>query len=291
MRRAFSLLEVLLALAIFVIGFVAIASMFPVAGLLQKQTVEDAVSQQFGRSAKAMIQGRGLSAASDLNPGILPDDFRVHPVPSTWLSGVAPRWTLNDRSSPSSTSAVLSRQYYWIPLVRRTTSPGPTAAANWQVFLFCVKREDKAVYQRTGASTEWANYDDGFVAAPAVVNGMSIAVDSWFVPGVFNAGVTVDPSDQTRFVFATAGFNADANGDGRPDEVAAGDQVLDSNGTIYVISQVDDDGFNVTGYIYDSQDDGASPSSIWYARPGANGSVGTSSPTRQLSILAGAVKN
>lgn len=54
MRRAFTLLEVLLAIGIFVIGFVAVASMFPVAAVMQKNTVADVTGQQFARTLRAM---------------------------------------------------------------------------------------------------------------------------------------------------------------------------------------------------------------------------------------------
>ena len=71
----------MLAMGIFVIGFVAVASIFPAAAILQKATVEDAVSQQFVRSATALLEGRQLST-TDLDSGTV--DYSVHPLPA-WL--------------------------------------------------------------------------------------------------------------------------------------------------------------------------------------------------------------
>lgn len=55
-RRAYTLLEVLLAIGIFVIGFVAVAAMFPAAAQMQKSTVDDIQGQQFTRTIKATVR-------------------------------------------------------------------------------------------------------------------------------------------------------------------------------------------------------------------------------------------
>jgi prepilin-type N-terminal cleavage/methylation domain-containing protein len=72
---AFTLVEVLIALGIFAIGMVAVASVFPSAAILQKQAVLDARAKQDTRSAEAMFVGKGLKQ-SELTFGTpyLPDD-------------------------------------------------------------------------------------------------------------------------------------------------------------------------------------------------------------------------
>ncbi len=121
---AFSMIETLIAMAIFAIAFVAIASVFPVAAILQKKTTDDLLAQQVAHNAKTLIQARKFrhtvltdtDGISNRPPRIgsppPPDppndpDLRVHPILQPGLSpqGVldiplqlAERWQLNDRS-------------------------------------------------------------------------------------------------------------------------------------------------------------------------------------------------
>lgn len=81
-RSAFTLLEVLLAIGIFVIGFVAVASMFPVAAMLQKETVRDVEQQQFGRSVKSLIDAIATDAKLAAAPISAVNDGTVFDVSS-----------------------------------------------------------------------------------------------------------------------------------------------------------------------------------------------------------------
>jgi Tfp pilus assembly protein PilV len=296
-RRAaagFTLLEVMLALGIFVIGFVAVASIFPVATILQKETVEDVTSQQFTRSAKAMLTGRGLKASSmDTEPLMLPGgvpDYNVHPLGDvlTGLNG----WTINDRSYPSTTATATARSYYWVPLARRTNitavAPYSPNVGDWQVFLFCLKREENVIYTERTA---------GGAAAPKAMPAWA-SNDANGVPSVYQIGVTVSGTNRFDFVTVTPPnyfSNVDNNSDGRPDEIAAGDQVLDNNGIIYNVASADNTGIVIAGFIYPGLESGAYPTSLWYGRPGyattgtlSAASPRTKSPTRKVVILSGA---
>src|SRR5688572_8239180 len=59
--RAFTLMEVLIAIGIFAIGMVAVAAVFPTAIFLQKQTITDATSQQVARNAAAVLQATKMT--------------------------------------------------------------------------------------------------------------------------------------------------------------------------------------------------------------------------------------
>lgn len=299
---AFTLTEVLIALAIFALGFVSIASVFPVAVVLQKETTDDMVAQQFARNAQADLKGRKFKAV-DLNnptgPFFIPDSLAVQPILKLRALGpgiisqspnVFERWMVNDRSyfftaaattyTPQLTSEIAtgvnpaySRSFYWVPLIRRTT-PAPTAASDWRVFVFILRRNAED-FDRAGlgAGSGWANYD-GFD------NYTNPGLDPmWRVPGVYGMPVTLAPSDVTRF-----NFDNDRNDDGRPDEIQTGDQVLDSNGTVHSVVTADATGVNVSGPILSVPE---TPNTLWYGRPAA---AGKKSPTREILVLSDAVE-
>ena len=64
--RGFTLLEVLMAMGVFAIGFVFIAAIFPVAALLQKEAVDTINGQQASRNTQAVLQSIPVLATTDL---------------------------------------------------------------------------------------------------------------------------------------------------------------------------------------------------------------------------------
>ncbi len=58
--KAFTLIEVLIALSVLALGITAVASLFPTAALLQKQAVNETLRQNHTRSSDAILQGIGL---------------------------------------------------------------------------------------------------------------------------------------------------------------------------------------------------------------------------------------
>lgn len=285
---AFSMTETLIALGIFAIGFAAVASIFPVAAILQKETAGDVLAQQVARNVQAMMQARPYKHADlDANQ---PHDLDVHqpyPLPMS-TSPVFNFWKLGDRSyfylhptSPpppgyyahenppnSGTFTAVGndafhRGCYWVPLFRRRVDP--TGPMDWQVLVFVLHREDSK-YDRGAASTwqtEWADAVEGYVSP------------NWLIPGVRWISVTaVMPN---RFTFTNAW--------GSGLEIAAGDQILDNNGFIYVVQQADTGGVNVAGRI--TQITGQPTDTLWYGRPAA---AGRSTPTRKILVLSNVVE-
>lgn len=103
MKRAFTLSEVLIAMAIFLIGFIAIASLFPAAAYLQKQTIDEINLDYVKGNAQAMVsvwtpdpQNNPLSA--------IPQDGFMHPVDM---------FTRQDRTYPSVATIENRHQVEW----------------------------------------------------------------------------------------------------------------------------------------------------------------------------------
>lgn len=119
----FSILEVGLAMSVLAIGLAAIASIFPIATLLQKEAVNDVMTQQVARNVRALLRARKFAATEfddPNNPYFYSNnvngtygDLLVHPVlrqqssgvlldpPGQLQAGTPPvweRWKLNDRS-------------------------------------------------------------------------------------------------------------------------------------------------------------------------------------------------
>jgi len=286
-RGGFTMMETMAAMGVFAVGFVAVSSIFPVAALIQKQTVRDILSQQMGRNVQAMMEGRKFKHADLTSDPDITADLRVHgflnptdPPGGMGLGVPGPggdaRWKLNDRSyffvrenmgyHPQHTvdlanpyAAGFSRSYYWVPLARRVQVP--TAPADWQIFVFILRRDDAAYQRGADQFTGWANYD-GFISPV------------WHVPGVHGIAVTVAGTNRFNFT----------NQWGTGLEINAGDPILDSNGVIHFVETADDFGVNVRGSIPKIP---ASPNKLWYGRPAG---PGKSSPTVRIMVLSDAVE-
>ena len=58
--RGFSLMEVMIAMGIFVIGMVAIASIFPVAAVMQRETVRGVIAELVAENAASILEQQGI---------------------------------------------------------------------------------------------------------------------------------------------------------------------------------------------------------------------------------------
>ncbi|MCC7203717.1 MAG: hypothetical protein IT441_01445, partial [Phycisphaeraceae bacterium] len=76
-RVGFTVLEVMLAMGIFVVGFAAVVSLLPAAITLQRQAVEDVTADQVARQAEATLRARPMTV-TELN-GI--QSNYIQPVP------------------------------------------------------------------------------------------------------------------------------------------------------------------------------------------------------------------
>ena len=137
----FTLIEVLIAIGIFGIGLVAVASIFPVAILLQKQTVQEVESTHFGSNAKAIVAAKGFED-STTNWNAIATAGVVAPMPEDAMD----KWSLGDRSY-NTLENWNQRRVFWVPLCF-DADPGTDKA--WQVFIFVVRSERDKTYPGTG---------------------------------------------------------------------------------------------------------------------------------------------
>lgn len=309
--RAFTMLEVLLTMGIFAVGFVAVAAIFPTAILLQKKTVEDVVAQQVARNAQAVLETRGIKAGTNNtqelwqqleeaeSPTTWDTDQRVRPLPMDMLTLTGPlplptpvgttpnqRWLLPDRSYPSSTNPPVARKIFWVPFVRDPNRVASVTPSEVMVYVFIIQRASDGRYPRPDfAPGNWANFYDGYVDS-APTGPIPDPGDTWTVPGITRQAVSVSTSDLTRFDFG-AGNNTWASTSGTAFKVNIGDQILDCFGGIYTVQDVDANGVKVAGIINPNLDTSAFPNEIWYAHPDASGKL---RPTKRILTLTEAVK-
>ena len=165
-RGGFTVMEILIAMGIFTLGFTAVISLFPAGLLMQRQTVEDLTIDDVVEQATTLLRLRPFHAAdlsAPQNPnGIANGDFDLHPLP---LDAAGDHllwdWPVQERSFPSRMEDVTGRQFFWVPMVRRVRDTvGTPRADDWEIWLF-VFRVDH-VYRRFDVTVNpWTQGDDG----------------------------------------------------------------------------------------------------------------------------------
>lgn len=158
-RNGFTLAEVLISIGVFAIGMIAVASLFPVGALLQKETADDILAKQASTNARATIEAIGLTYIQgdpDTDLGM------YHPAPTSGTNVVMPvgagpgpfgavapttffdRFPLDSRSFPSTEDQPNDRDHFAFFFVR--DSGGSPASPSWQGFILVVDREDGQDY-------------------------------------------------------------------------------------------------------------------------------------------------
>ena len=280
---AFTFMEVLVTMAIFTVGIVAIAAIFPVAAILQRETIEDVAVQHVRLNALALLEARGIEESQMLD-GLagrtFDTDERVHPLPPQILQSGGTnrtRWTLADRSYPSEVPLTDTngqyggRQYFWVPLVRDRDGRDNSFTADyaWEIYVFILRRDSRANYVRQSLNQggTWANLDD------------NDNVPENPVPGVRSVAVNV--ANPNRFEFDRSGFNRDL------DQIISGAQVLDAFGRAYSVIRADAHGFDTLQIILDYQPTGddpkpKTPDTGWFVPLGGEGKL---NPARLVATI------
>ena len=297
----FSLMEVMATMVIFAIGIVAVASVIPAASYLQKQTIDDVISLQVARNAKAMIHALPFTYGGDGVRDLEPfnfyggNNYLVNPMPGKirkhWEPVPVRRellWPVADRSYPVARAEITDREAYWVPLIQDRN--GDENDPDWRVIVFILKHNHEKYFygEDYGAvnSGVWANPAEEMAAKRTIFkkandeDRMPPEGYSW-VPLVANVPVGEDFSNQ-KFRFDNRQFT-DQTSEGEADQVQAGDQILDSNGVIYTEIEADREGASVSGQINEFP---KPPRRIWYGRPAHAGAL---SPTLRIVIVGNSV--
>lgn len=285
--RAFSLVEVLIAMGIFAVGFVAVAAMFPAGAILQRETVSQIEAQMVARNAAAFVRSARVLFLSDPsapeNAGkvwdLKSDSGSVDLEPFSLVTGGATklknRWKLGDRGYPTAQKTITDRKYYWVPFIRKN-KVSSTNKSDWSVVVFVLRREGTANYGFVNGSPypvpagTWANKtpdapDDG-VTIPKVI------------------GVTATVTAPNRFNFNNRIFTQ--TGTGLPDQVRPGDYIADNNGSVYIVLDADATGCTIVGGISPTKAPGTIK--LWYAPPPGPASA---SPCVRILLLSGIVED
>lgn len=263
---AFTLMEVLIAVAIFALGAIAVAAIFPAAIYLQRETIQEVQANQLSVSAEAAMLSRRFAAPSGqwnaLPPTSTDREPRVVPLPADALAD----WPTSDRSSVSPDNSTGNpsdaRETYWVPLYFKR--PGPAVPQSMEAAHF------EMIYYFVLARVENRDYLDKTVALGGG-NEWAI-IDPRNVPGVRSIGVAVSGN---RFDFT----NQDG-GEGFDHWVEAGDLILDKFGNIHLVTGADTSGVEVEGTITAQLQYDAPPASpvlndrIWFAPRGATRKIG-----------------
>lgn len=270
-RGGFTLMEVLVSLGIFALGMIAVASVFPVAILLQRETVYEVESKQFGRNAESLVEGVGFVASAaqwetvdnDGNP-----NDGVKPLPIQAIDAIP----VDDRSYNVSTT-VYSRRVFWVPLVY---DEDPDAAVEeWRVFLFVVRSRENYFFDHPTFATSAPDFT-------YIADGNATLNDPTYVPPVLRADIDTGLSANSNTLYTST--TSEVN------HLRIGDKIVDQTGVVRTVTAIDRAANNVT---VDTRfpDSSASdfPQYYYYAHPGYNGSGGalltTSSFVDVITIL------
>jgi prepilin-type N-terminal cleavage/methylation domain-containing protein len=280
-NEGFTLLEVLMAMGVFAIGFVFIAAIFPVAALLQKEAVDTVNAQQVGRNTKAIMGAMTVTTGDIISSNMtsatydVQKDQTVHAFNSTWLDS---QWPINVRSSPTTIANPDDRKFFWVPLVRDTNSA--TGITNNEVYfyVFVLLKHNSVTYLYPPSSSVLS------------VNDCANSYDSTSIPKVFAVGVSAISTNTLKFT--NTYFNGNPSTYDSPTQLDIGDKFLDNNGTIYTVADYDmsNNTITVDGILLPTPN---TISQIWFASPGEDGSgnpSGKNSPTMDILILTDVVQ-
>ena len=196
-QTGFTLMELLVALGIFAIGFTAVAAMFPAAVMMQRKTYDSIMGQHSARSASALAEATRTDVSTGIS-GMVTTHSRVQ-FPGSYETNLESFWPRIDRSFPMTEDTVAERTYYAVPLYRLKdhTAPAPT---KWYAIMLVLRRSDGAavptVASLGGSVTESGAYNVFTCTPGGNIKAGDFIVDSngvaHKVASVASNAVTVD---------------------------------------------------------------------------------------------------
>lgn len=234
-RRAggFNLMEVLVAMGLFALGFAAIASIFPAAAVLQRNTATDVKARSLKANAKAVISATPLSAGAldTVYGSTTATDVRSFTNSAT----LNPFWSRDTRSYPAATGNFVERDLFWVPLLR--DADPDISVRSWQLFVFVLRRD-----RNTGEYTA-QDYPNDDPTSPTEER----------IPGIASETVS---SVSDNVITLSSGI-----------DIWPGDPLLDSLGVSYRVTAVNAAGTEIT---VNGKPD-VTINKVWYAPPADRG--------------------
>ncbi len=273
-RRGFTLMEVLVAIGVFALGAVAVASIFPTAIFLQKQTIADVELRQFGYNVEGTLQGksvrfqdapggfkqrydsRNAPAAAPADPIPQVEPLNISEYPPSLGENLLADYSLRDRTYPANLD-ILEAKSVFVPLIY-DSDDAPDAEA-WVLYAFVLEKQPGASYPTpTAATPGWASADGpGFPSVQLVNLTGPPAVGPGGLVSEFNLPpLTVDTFKLVPQV-----------------------QVMDNNGVTYRIASVTGNSIIVEGFIPGTP---APATGLWIGHPG----TANRNPTQRILVFA-----
>lgn len=281
-RRAFTVMEVMMAMGIFVVGFTAVISLFPAAIVMQRETVEDLTIQRITQSARTVLSQNPLRVSELSTNMYVAADPGIYPLPMVGAPLLA-RYPVADRSFPDDVDPS-DRRYFWVPMVRKIRDYAVAAEGrpeDWAVHIF-IMRVDKPY----GVDTNGDGLKDLFdfwyrpdvdmahpdvappfahVSALPGVMPSGFAAEWPFVPKVCSLEAEVnDPTGRARrFVLAEENLidskvwvhktAANARLDPTHYKIHPGDLIVDQWGRTHTVVDADHESITLRDTLYDPQ--------------------------------------
>lgn len=262
-QRGFSLVEILIALGIFLIGMVAIVSLFPAAAILQRETTHEVIGEMAAQSAGAIIDANRLNS-SDLTGYTTfagPDGTDV-----VLLRNAMGNATFNNafpftvRSYPTALvngTDVSNCDLFWVPLIQDLN--GDAANPNWVMRLFILRSDSRATYTGGANTSDPSNNEPTNFPKLRSVTVSSISTNN-ILDDTYNLAAGTD--------------------------LEVGDLVMDNNGNYHDVLEINGNAITVPNTIYPTP---SNVRTLWYAPRGTNGinSPAESVITVKVNIGAG----
>ena len=198
--RGFTLAEVMFAVLILGIGLISIASLFPAAGAIQKNTMTDVTGDFVASNIEAKLKARGISESqlTTYIPDVAANHSVVKNLTDMQLDNIG--LTIGERVFPEAYDANRNdtpnedatedntfekRQFYWRPLFMRD------AQGNWKIYVFVQRRIGDAV--PTVVNSGNANAGDWTVQGNGTLSRMTddVSNNHWKGAIVGNSSTTV----------------------------------------------------------------------------------------------------
>ncbi len=274
----FSLMEVLIAMGIFLIGIVAVAAVFPTGVAVQRRTVEDLTSQAVARNAKQIMTMIAISPDTHANGPLTYHHDATIASRSGTLAGftedggrptpedaqrVAPMFDFDLPVAAGVNQAVVPSSVSGSPKTRIAEALSPLSLRGYPSF-----------YQPTTKDAGLRDYywfpliqitDDPTTATTLewLCHIMIVRREgSNPVPRIGYVEVEEDFSSTSRIQFTDSMFSNDANNDGLPDLIGPGDWVLADNGQVHRVILADADGITVDSAVVSA---GFVPKRLYFA--------------------------